>query len=161
MQSTTPSSRGRPQCYSDLAITTALVVKRAFRLILRAAQGFIDSLFAMMDVPPCCPDYTCVSKRAKSVNVRFKTLALSLIYSTKPHSYHILLLPSSRNTQYHRKLKTKHYEKLYTESRYLIMKTKKIINNYKKKNLIERVNVTFYFNIHISRHINMIIFQAK
>ncbi|MFQ0471868.1 hypothetical protein ACH647_14305, partial [Klebsiella pneumoniae] len=27
----------------DLAITTVLVIKRVFRLTLRAAQGFIDS----------------------------------------------------------------------------------------------------------------------
>ncbi len=37
----------RPQRYSDLAITTVLVIKRVFRLTLRAAQGFIDTL---------CPD---------------------------------------------------------------------------------------------------------
>ena len=71
-ESATPSSRGRPQRYSDLAITTVLVLKRVFRLTLRAAQGFIDSIFALMDVPLRCPDYTSVSKRAKSVNVSFK-----------------------------------------------------------------------------------------
>ena len=43
-ESATPSSRGRPLRYSDLAITTVLVVKRVFRLTLRAAQGFIDSI---------------------------------------------------------------------------------------------------------------------
>lgn len=44
----TPSSRGRPRRYSDLAITTVLVVKRVFRLTIRAAQGFIDSVFSLM-----------------------------------------------------------------------------------------------------------------
>ncbi len=29
-----------PQRYSDLAITTVLVIKRVFRLTLRAVQGF-------------------------------------------------------------------------------------------------------------------------
>nr|WP_278184798.1 transposase [Klebsiella variicola] len=48
-ESATPSSRGRPQRYSDLAITTVLVIKRVFRLTLRAAQGFIDSIFALMN----------------------------------------------------------------------------------------------------------------
>ncbi|BEL98864.1 MULTISPECIES: IS5 family transposase [unclassified Serratia (in: enterobacteria)] len=67
------SSRGRPQRYSDLAITTVLVIKRVFRLTLRAAQGFIDSIFSLMRVPLRSPDYSCVSKRAKSVNVSFKT----------------------------------------------------------------------------------------
>ena len=34
----------------------------------------IDSIFKLlMNVPLRCPDYTCISKRAKSVNVRFKT----------------------------------------------------------------------------------------
>ncbi len=45
MSQSTPSSRGRPQRYSDLAITTVLVIKRVFRLTLRA-QGFIDSIFS-------------------------------------------------------------------------------------------------------------------
>ena len=72
-ESATPSSRGRPQRYSDLAITTVLVIKRVFRLTLRAAQGFIDSIFALMGVPLRSPDYSSVSKRAKSVSVSFKT----------------------------------------------------------------------------------------
>ncbi len=72
-ESATPSARGRPQRYSDLAITTVLVIKRVFRLPLRAVQGFIDSIFALMGVPLRCPDYSCVSRRAKSVNVSFKT----------------------------------------------------------------------------------------
>ncbi|WP_074180643.1 IS5 family transposase [Enterobacter hormaechei] len=72
-ESAAPSSRGRPQRYSDLAITTVLVIKRVFRLTLRAAQGFIDSIFSLMNVPLRCPDYSCVSRRAKSVNVSFKT----------------------------------------------------------------------------------------
>ncbi|WGB09419.1 transposase (plasmid) [Escherichia coli] len=56
-ESATPSSRGRPQRYSDLAITTVLAIKRVFRLTLRAAQGFIDSIFSLMNVPLRCPDY--------------------------------------------------------------------------------------------------------
>ncbi|WP_146226724.1 IS5 family transposase, partial [Serratia symbiotica] len=68
-----PSARSRPQRYSDLAITTVLVIKRVFRLTLRAAQGFIDSIFTLMGVPLRCPDYSCVSKRAKSVSVSVKT----------------------------------------------------------------------------------------
>jgi hypothetical protein len=66
-ESATPLSRGRPPHYSDLTITTVLMVKRVFRLTLRAAQGFIDSIFALMGVPLHCPDYSSVSKRAKSV----------------------------------------------------------------------------------------------
>ncbi|WP_047060839.1 IS5 family transposase [Edwardsiella tarda] len=72
-ESATSSSRGRPQRYSDLAITIVLVIKHVFRLTLRAAQGFIDSIFTLMDVPLRCPDYTSVSKRTKSVNISFKS----------------------------------------------------------------------------------------
>ncbi|HAJ3045911.1 TPA: IS5/IS1182 family transposase, partial [Escherichia coli] len=54
-ESATPSSRGRPLRYSDLAITTVLMIKRVFRLTLRAAQGFNDSIFALMGVPLRCP----------------------------------------------------------------------------------------------------------
>lgn len=72
-ESVIPASRGRPHGYSDLGITTVLAIKRVFRLALRAAEDFIDSIFALMDVPLRCPDYTSVSKRAKSVNVSFET----------------------------------------------------------------------------------------
>ncbi|PAX32001.1 hypothetical protein CLI88_15105 [Klebsiella pneumoniae] len=34
-------------------------IKRVFRLTLRAAQGFIDSIFSLMNVPLRCPDYSC------------------------------------------------------------------------------------------------------
>ncbi|MFP9228554.1 hypothetical protein A0E43_08300 [Pectobacterium cacticida] len=55
------------------AIVTALMLKSVFNLTLRALQGFIDSVFQLMDVPLRSPDYTRVSKRAKSVNVNIKT----------------------------------------------------------------------------------------
>lgn len=66
------SSRGRPQCYSELAISTVLMVERIFRLTLRATQGFIDSIFTLMNIPLRCPSYSCVSRRAKSVTIPFK-----------------------------------------------------------------------------------------
>lgn len=75
-ESATSASRGRLQRYSAPAITTVLVVKRVFRLTLRAAQGFIDSIFTLTGVALRSPDYTSVSKRAKSVNVSFKTPTL-------------------------------------------------------------------------------------
>lgn len=49
------------------------MLKRVFHLTLRAAQGFIDSIFTLMKLPLRCPDYSCVSGRAKSVSVPFKT----------------------------------------------------------------------------------------
>lgn len=38
-ESATHSSRGHPLCYSDLAITTVLVIKSVFWLTLRGVQG--------------------------------------------------------------------------------------------------------------------------
>ncbi|NIG62274.1 MAG: IS5/IS1182 family transposase, partial [Serratia symbiotica] len=35
-----------------------------FGLILRAIQGFVDSIFTLIKVPLNCPDYTCISKQA-------------------------------------------------------------------------------------------------
>jgi hypothetical protein len=67
------SSPGRPQRYSELTISTVLMLKRVFRLTPRAAQGFIDSIFTLMKLPLRCPDYSCVSRRAKSINIPFKT----------------------------------------------------------------------------------------
>ncbi|HDY8021450.1 TPA: IS5 family transposase [Vibrio vulnificus] len=64
--------RGRPRVFSDLAITTALMMKRIFSMPLRTLQGFIDSVFLLARVPLQCPHYTCISRRAKQVEVSFK-----------------------------------------------------------------------------------------
>jgi hypothetical protein len=40
--------------------------------MLRAAQDFIHSIFMLMKLPLRCPDYSCVSRRAKSVCIPFK-----------------------------------------------------------------------------------------
>ncbi|QLK88391.1 IS5 family transposase [Arsenophonus endosymbiont of Aphis craccivora] len=71
--SSSPEGRGRPLYYSDMAVTTVLMMKRVFNLSLRALQGFVDSIFKLMSLPLCCPDYSLVSRRAKSVNISIKT----------------------------------------------------------------------------------------
>lgn len=68
-----PEGRGRPLHYTDMAIATVLMIKRVFNLPLRALQGFVDSIFTLMALPLRCPDYSLVSKRAKSVNISIKT----------------------------------------------------------------------------------------
>lgn len=70
---TTPERRGRPLQYSDMAITTVLMIKRVFGLSLRALQGFVDSIFKLMGLPLRCPDYSLISKRAKTVKISIKT----------------------------------------------------------------------------------------
>ncbi len=67
------NKRGRPRRFSDLAITTALMVKRVFSMLLRALQGFINSIFRLAHVPLSCPHYTCISRRAKQIEISFKT----------------------------------------------------------------------------------------
>ncbi len=64
--------RGRGFHYSDTAIETALMVKGLFKLPLRALEGFINSLFQLMAVPLQSPDYNCISKRAKTVDINYR-----------------------------------------------------------------------------------------
>ena len=73
------NKRGRPRRFSDLAITTALMVKRVFSMPLRTLQGFLDSVFKLAKIPLECPHYTCISRRAKDVEVSFKTKTRGVI----------------------------------------------------------------------------------
>ncbi|NIH15822.1 MAG: IS5/IS1182 family transposase, partial [Serratia symbiotica] len=47
----TPSLRGRPPHYSDMVITSVLMLKWIFGLTLRALQGFVDSIVTLIKVP--------------------------------------------------------------------------------------------------------------
>ena len=64
--------RGRCQLYTDQTIATFLMLKGIFSLSLRATQGLLDSLFELMSVPLCAPDYSAVSKRARTVKVAYR-----------------------------------------------------------------------------------------
>ncbi|WP_055734059.1 IS5 family transposase [Agarivorans gilvus] len=64
--------RGRSHTYSDTAIATALMIKGVFKLPLRALEGFINSLFRLLKVDLKSPDYSCISKRAKTVEVNYR-----------------------------------------------------------------------------------------
>ncbi len=46
---------------------------------LRASQGFIDSVFRLALIPLSSPHYSCISRRAKDVDVSFKTKTKGLI----------------------------------------------------------------------------------
>ncbi len=48
------------------------MMKRIFSMPLQTLQGFIDSVFLLARVPLQCPHYTCISRRAKQVEVSFK-----------------------------------------------------------------------------------------
>lgn len=60
------------QLYTDHTICTFLMLKGIFSLTLQATQGLLDSLFELMNVPLCAPDYSCVSKRARTVTVAYR-----------------------------------------------------------------------------------------
>ena len=64
--------RGRGFHYSDTAIETALMLKGVFKLPLRALEGFINSLFKLMQVPLTSPDYSSISRRANTVEVKYR-----------------------------------------------------------------------------------------
>jgi hypothetical protein len=64
--------RGRGFQYSDTAIETALMLKGLFNLPLRALEGFINSVFSLMNVPLSSPGYSCISKRAQTVDIKYR-----------------------------------------------------------------------------------------
>jgi len=49
------------------------MVKGIFNLPLRALQGFLNSIFQLMDVPLKSPIYSCISKRAKTVEIKYRS----------------------------------------------------------------------------------------
>ena len=55
-----------------MAIETALIVKGVFPLPLRSLQDFIDSIFSLMNVPLRSPNYSSISKRAKTVEIKYR-----------------------------------------------------------------------------------------
>ncbi|WP_335921746.1 IS5 family transposase [Shewanella chilikensis] len=61
--------RGRDYAYSDVAIQTFLMLQAVYGMSLRQTEGFLNSLFALMGVNFTSPDYSSVSKRAKTVGI--------------------------------------------------------------------------------------------
>jgi len=62
--------KGRPEMYSDTAIQSLLVMREVYRLPLRALQGFMESIIRISALELRCPNYTTISKRAKSLNIQ-------------------------------------------------------------------------------------------
>jgi hypothetical protein len=61
---------GSSPVYTDLAILICHEIRVMFKLPLRQAQGFIDSLFEMAGLPLKCPDYTVLSKRLSQLKIK-------------------------------------------------------------------------------------------
>lgn len=49
-----------------------LILKGVFNLSLRSLEGFVNSIFELMDALLRSPTYSCISKRAKTVEVNYR-----------------------------------------------------------------------------------------
>ncbi len=63
--------RNRGFIFSDTKIETVLMVKGIFKLPLYGLEGFLNSVFTLMNVPLESPTYTCISKRSKIIEVKY------------------------------------------------------------------------------------------
>ena len=63
---TTPG--GQP-AYSDLAITTALMLRAVFRLALRQTEGLIASVLRLLGIDLPVPDHSTLARRARTVTL--------------------------------------------------------------------------------------------
>ena len=61
---------GSSKYYTDAAIIACHELRQVYKLPLRQAQGFINSLFRIMGLELQCPDYSLLSKRLKALNIR-------------------------------------------------------------------------------------------
>ena len=61
---------GAPRLYTDFAITICHEIRLVYKLPLRQCQGFIKSLFKMMNIPISWPDYSVLSKRLGVLNIK-------------------------------------------------------------------------------------------
>lgn len=60
---------GTPNLYSDMAILTVHEIRQVFKLPLRQCEGFINSLFTLMNFDLQCPSYSVMSKRLMKLNL--------------------------------------------------------------------------------------------
>ncbi len=67
--------RGGQLKYSDLAIETALTLRLVFHLPLRQTEGFLNSVFKLMDVDLVAPDHTTLSRRSQDIDVALRRAA--------------------------------------------------------------------------------------
>lgn len=60
---------GAQRVYSDLAISTVLTMQKLFHLPLRAAEGFMGSVFRMTNIVLDVPDFSALSRRGDGLTV--------------------------------------------------------------------------------------------
>jgi len=66
---------GRPEKYSDSAIKAVCMVRFFFHLTLRATEGFIDSLFKLMNLTLSAPSYSRISRRMNRLDIDYRKLS--------------------------------------------------------------------------------------
>lgn len=64
-----PSKRGKPATYSDVAILCMATLAEVYRLPLRATEGLMCSMVKLRGVELSVPDYTTVCRRRKGMAV--------------------------------------------------------------------------------------------
>ena len=88
-----PAQRGAQFTYSDLAIEALLALKFLLKLPYRATQGFGQSLFDLLEIDLSVPDYTTLSRRAKTITVEVVDLATpSLADLATTDTLHVMVL---------------------------------------------------------------------
>lgn len=60
---------GEQPSYSDLAITTALMLRAVFRLALRQTEGLIGSVLRLLGLDLPVPDHSTIARRARTVTL--------------------------------------------------------------------------------------------
>jgi len=64
-----PKQRGGQYEYSDQAIESMLTLKEVFQLTNRGVEGFVRSLFELMEIDLSVPDHTTLSTRGKHLQI--------------------------------------------------------------------------------------------
>jgi len=66
---TGPPQQGAQFYYSDLAIETALTIRKLFKLPLRQTEGFVQSLLDLLGLALEAPDHTTLSRRQEGLPI--------------------------------------------------------------------------------------------
>lgn len=72
-----PSLSGKPGAsdyYSDLAISTMATLKALYKLAGRQCQGFLESIFELMEIELSVPDHSTLSRRMGKLSIQLPVL---------------------------------------------------------------------------------------
>ncbi len=74
---TGPTQRGAQYVYAEAAITCVLTLRAVYPLALRATEGLVRSVFALLEVTLPVPSYSTLSRRAADLSVALGALPRS------------------------------------------------------------------------------------